>query len=70
MKTNKQKIKYLQNYFKSYPTQLGYEKYSDKTIILDTLYGLGVALDDKYSYAQGFAEFKKLLLKHLSEDAA
>jgi hypothetical protein len=58
-------IRFLTKYFATYHKQPTYLDYRDSTIIEDTLYGLGVALDDKYRFAGGFDEFKKVLREHL-----
>lgn len=55
----------LKDYINTYDQQPGYESYRTETLIDDVLYGLGIALDDKYKYAQGYEEFKKLLREHL-----
>ena len=63
MKTS---VAYLQKYMDTYPDQVGYENYSDKTLIDDVLYGLGVALDPENNrYANGFMRFKNVLREHL-----
>lgn len=61
----KKTIEYLQKYINTYDEQFEHVDYSDETIIDDVLYGLGVALDDKYEFANGFDEFKERLKKHL-----
>lgn len=60
-------VEYLTNYMVTYPKQPGYKDYSDETLINDVLYGLGVGLSEKYRMADGFREFKAVLLKHLKE---
>lgn len=57
---------YLADYWGTYKRQHGYEKYSTDTVIDDAIYGLGVAIDKKYQYANGYEQFKKDLIKHLS----
>lgn len=70
--TEKQKrvkaaIEFLKNYYLRYDSQFGYLDYSDKTLIDDALYGLGVALEPgKYKFADGYEEFKKVLREHLA----
>lgn len=56
----------LKAYIDTYDKQRGYLDYSDETIINDMLYGIGMALDDKYMWAKGFAEFKERLKEHLN----
>lgn len=63
-------VKYLQDYMDNYATQEGYGNYSETTLIDDVLYGLGVALDNKYSCAQGYDLFKERLCKHLKPKKA
>jgi hypothetical protein len=60
-------IKKLTKYMVTYPRQSGYLDYTDETIINDVLYGLGIALDDKYRFANGFEEFKNVLREHLTK---
>lgn len=55
----------LKDYINTYDRQPGYESYRAETLIDDVLYGLGIALDDKYRHAQGYDEFKKVLREHL-----
>ena len=65
----KASIDYLIKYMETYPSQYSYLDYSDKTIIDDVLYGLGIALGgSKYKFAQGFAKFKDVLRDHLGEE--
>ena len=66
MKTNKEVIDYLKDYINTYEEQANWQEYSETTIINDILYGLGVALDDKYFAAQGFDKFKEKLRGHLA----
>lgn len=57
---------YIHQYIETYPTQDGWEDYTDEIYIDDLLYGLGVSIDeDKYSYAEGFRKFKDRLRAHL-----
>jgi len=59
-------VKKLQHYFATYDQQSGYDTYSDRILIDDVLYGLGMILDEKeYSFALGFDKFKKKLWEHL-----
>jgi hypothetical protein len=62
-------VAYLTGYMIKYVDQQFYADYPEETFINDVLYGLGVALDDKYSAAQGFDEFKKRLREHLGKEA-
>ncbi|EDM47775.1 hypothetical protein [Marinobacter algicola] len=61
-------VAYLQEYMNTYSQQHSYEAYRAETLIDDVLYGLGVALDKKYKYAQGYDEFKKVLRAHLEAE--
>jgi hypothetical protein len=63
-KRMKKAVDFLRHYFDTYADQLGYLDYSDQTLINDTVYGLGVALDPKYQWADGFEAFKKDLATH------
>ena len=63
----KERIDYLKNYINTYDKQIGYLDYSDKTFIDDVLYGLGVAVDDKFKLANGFNDFKEFLRNYLKE---
>lgn len=64
-KRMKRAVDYLRNYFDTYADQPGYLDYEDQTLIDDTLYGLGAALDKKYQFADGYAEFKDVLRQHM-----
>jgi len=68
--TNKvEAVKSLKDYINTYDLQKGYEQYTDKTFILDILYGLGIAIDkEKHFAAQGFDAFLGELLKLLAEN--
>lgn len=59
----------LQSYMAGYDKQPSYETYSEETLIDDVLYGLGIALDSHYAYANGYENFKKRLLEHLRSNA-
>ena len=48
-----------------YDKQQGYESYSEETLIDDVLYGLGIALDSRNAYANGYEKFKTRLIAHL-----
>lgn len=62
----KEGIEFLKDYMDTYNKQPGYLDYTDYTIIEDILYGLGVAIDkDKYSFANGFKDFKEVLINHI-----
>jgi len=59
-------IDYLINYINTYDKQKGYLDYSDKIIIDDMLYGIGVALSPgEYQFASGYYKFKLRLIDHL-----
>lgn len=56
----------LTDYMVTYSAQPGYEDYSDKTLIDDVLYGLGIALEpEKHHAAQGYDIFRQKLMLHL-----
>ena len=62
----KKAIASLTKYMVTYKNQFGYLNYRDETIIEDVIYGLGIALaPDKYRFASGLDEFKKVLREHL-----
>ncbi|NDB66219.1 MAG: hypothetical protein EB168_11235 [Euryarchaeota archaeon] len=62
-------VKYLKRYIKTYDKQFGYENYTDKTLILDILYGLGVAIDPiEHRHAGGFDKWKEKLIKFLGDE--
>ena len=51
----------------TYDTQIGYDTYSEETILNDFLYGIGICLDkEEYSFSDGFARFRLKLLLHLN----
>jgi len=59
-------VRSLNRYMGTYHQQRLYEDYTDKTIIDDVLYGLGIALNpDEYKFASGYDKFKKVLIEHL-----
>ena len=58
-------VKILQKYWNTYDKQPGFEDYRLETLIDDALYGLGIAIDEKNTFADGFAKFKRELIKHL-----
>ena len=61
-------IEFLKDYYLRYDKQIGYLDYTDKTLIDDALYGLGAALDpNKYKFANGYDEFKRVLREHLKD---
>jgi hypothetical protein len=56
----------LQAYVGSYDKQSGYTDYTDKTLIDDMLYGLGLAMDPKaHNGADGYEAFREVLQRHL-----
>jgi DNA-binding MltR family transcriptional regulator len=59
-------VEHLKEYINTYDNQTGYLNYSDEVIIDDLIYGLGIALDEKYKFANGFDKFKERLKEHLS----
>jgi hypothetical protein len=61
--------KYIE-YVTSYKGVVGYTKYRKKTFILDMLYGIGIAINEKkYSMAEGFDTWKKELVKLLKDES-
>lgn len=58
----------MQKYVEGYDKQPHYEDYSDETFISDMLYGIGIALDGRYTFANGFREWKLKLREHLEND--
>jgi hypothetical protein len=61
----------FQEYVRTYSDQAHYDQYSDKTVIDDMLYGLGIALDpERYKCADGFAKFQEFLRHYLSISAS
>jgi len=60
----KQIVDDLKEYINTYEKQHGYLDYSDEIIINDMLYGIGLAIDKKYKWHDGFEKFKK----HLDEN--
>lgn len=62
-------VKYLKRYVRIYDKQYGYEDYTDKTLILDILYGLGVAINPvEHRHADGFDRWKEKLIKFLGDE--
>jgi len=55
----------LQGYVKTYSDQVGYKEFSDELFIDDILYGLGIALDKKYEFGNGYIKFQQRLKEHL-----
>lgn len=66
-KRMKRAIESMTEYMATYSGQYACFDYSDDTFIDDVLYGLGVALDKKHEFADGFEKFKQVLRKHLAE---
>ena len=70
--TKKQKrvfeiIKALKHYINTYENQIGYLDYSDEIIIKDMLYGIGIAIDEKYKWGKGFDNFKNYLATNFTQ---
>jgi hypothetical protein len=70
--TKKQKrmqraMKRMSEYAATYESQEGCVNYSDQMFIDDMLYGIGIALDDKYQFSDGWAAFQDVLREHLSD---
>lgn len=60
IKKNELRVKYLIRFLSTYT-----EAPDEKTLIMDVLYGLGVAIDpNKYSYYEGAVKFKEYLVNN------
>lgn len=64
-KTTYGSVEYMRNYMNTYADQPEYENYTTNTYLEDMLYGIGVSLSDKYSFAGGSRRFKSELLEYL-----
>lgn len=64
----KKAVEHLQKYMMTYSNQAGYLNYSDETLIDDVLYGLGVALNERYRYRDGFDLFRQRLFEHIKRE--
>lgn len=51
----------FQHYVATYSRQEHFDTYSDKTFVLDMLYGIGQAFGPEFSFSQGFDKFRALL---------
>jgi hypothetical protein len=60
-------VTHFQEYVRTYDSQMGYLDYEDKTLLDDMLYGLGLAIDEKYRYGSGYDKFKTVLRNHLDK---
>ena len=61
-------ITHLQTYLDTYTMQSGYKDYPVEIWIDDMIYGLGISIDpDKYMYADGFDEFKEILVERFNK---
>ena len=61
-------VEYLQRYMNTYDQQHYYKEFSDRILILDVLYGLGVALNpEEHTFVGGFDKWKQKL-KQFIED--
>lgn len=61
-------IRFLSQYMRSYEQQPGCLDYTDKILIDDVLYGLGVALDPvAHNWASGYEVWKNKLREHLKQ---
>ena len=64
----KRAVEFLKGYFSDYSKQRYYLDYTDDTLIEDTLYALGVALDpEKYRFGPGYRKFLVWLRGYLKE---
>ena len=59
-------IQLFQSRLKVYLEKENPEQYKAETIIKDLVYLLGVSINPKFSYANGFNDFKKQIEKALS----
>ena len=64
---NRKVIESMTEYLQTYPKQAFWEKYTPKTIIDDLVYGLGIAVDEKYVGASGYRDWKAYLIKFLQD---
>lgn len=56
----------LKHYWQTYDQQEGYQHYSQRTLLDDALYGLGIAIDPTLYYGpEGYERFKAFLRAHL-----
>jgi disulfide oxidoreductase YuzD len=56
----------FQKYVATYSDQAHYDEYTDRILIDDFLYGIGLALDpEQYRMADGYERFKAVLRVHL-----
>lgn len=64
-------IRFLREYMDTYEAQAECLNYTDKTLIDDVLYALGVAFDpQQHKYASGYDVWKDKLREHLSAEQA
>lgn len=62
-------IRFLADYMATYEAQAECLNYTDKTLIDDVLYALGVAFEpDAHKWASGFDVWKEKLREHLAKD--
>jgi hypothetical protein len=62
-------IRFLADYMSTYEAQAGSLNYTDKTLIDDVLYSLGVAFEpEAHKYASGYDVWKEKLREHLAAD--
>jgi hypothetical protein len=63
-----QVVKKFQEYVATYSDQLFYKTYSVECIVNDMIYGLGIAIDDKFKFANGYREWKKELNEIINKE--
>lgn len=60
-KPMRDRAEFLENYWRTYVDQAGFEEYSEETFLADALYGIGVAISEEYKCAGGYDRFKDVL---------
>ena len=66
-KRMQQAIRYLRDYMNTYESQSECLNYTDKTLIDDVLYALGVAIaPERHKFAGGYDVWKEKLRGHLA----
>lgn len=51
----------MQKYWATYNEQVGWKDYDQEMFLNDALYGVGISLNRKYRFANGFDKFKVFL---------
>ena len=55
----------LTEYWSTYNVQPNADSFTETTFLDDALYGIGIAMNRRYEGAEGYDEFKKVLIEHL-----